>query len=228
MEEKQLEQINNLSKDELVEHINSYFNKQAKYSFVIAILWGIIAILSLFPGPYTSEYGILLPCLWFLLIVIYSFRFLEYRKLSKEDSAKGLLTRYDKYKKRDLSLIPICIILLCIPIYKIFAEKHFALNAVDWVSCIIIGLCILYLVWYFFSSKLRTKMEKSRSGNINQWVERLRELVEQEEGKSEEELTEFVSSHYAARIPFYEQARIMVKSEDFDLEALLSMLAPFL
>ena len=48
------------------------------------------------------------------------------------------------------------------------------------------------------------------------------------EGKSEEELTEFVSSHYAARIPFYEQARIMVKSEDFDLEALLSMLAPFL
>ena len=27
-------------------------------------------------------------------------------------------------------------------------------------------------------------MEKSRSGNINQYVERLRELVEQEEGKS--------------------------------------------
>lgn len=186
MKEKQLEQINNLSKDELVEHINSYFNKQAKYSFVIAILWGIIAILSLFPGPYTSEYGILLPCLWFLLIVIYSFRFLEYRKLSKEDSAKGLLTRYDKYKKRDLSLIPIFIILLCIPIYKIFAEKHFAPNVGEWIICILFGFFILYLAWYFFSPKFRTKMENYGRGNINQYVERLRKLVEQEEGKSEE------------------------------------------
>ena len=38
------------------------------------------------------------------------------------------------------------------------------------------------------------------------------------EGKSEEELTEFVNSHYALRMPFYEQARITVKSEDLDLE----------
>lgn len=38
------------------------------------------------------------------------------------------------------------------------------------------------------------------------------------EGKSEEELTEFVNSHYASRMPFYEQARITVKSEDLDLE----------
>ena len=186
MKEKQLEQINNLSKDELVEHINSYFNKQAKYSFVIAILWGIIAILSLFPGPYTSEYGILLPCLWFLLIVIYSFRFLEYRKLSKEDSAKGLLTRYDKYKKISRSLSPIGIILLSIYIYKMFAERHFAPNVGEWFFCIMIGLFILYLAWYFFSSKFRTKMENYGSGNINQYVECLRELVEQGEGKSEE------------------------------------------
>lgn len=44
------------------------------------------------------------------------------------------------------------------------------------------------------------------------------------EGKSEEELTEFVSSHYAARIPFYEQARITVKSEDLDLDALMKQI----
>ena len=186
MEEQQLDKINNRSKDEIVEHINSHFDKQAKSNIVITILWGIIAILSLFPGPYTSEYGILLPCLWFLLIVIYSFRFLEYRKLSKEDSAKGLLTRYDKYKKRDLSLIPIFIIFLCICIYEIFAEKHFAPSVADWIFCIIFGFFILYLAWYFFSSKFRTKIENYGSGNINQYVERLRELVEQEEGKSEE------------------------------------------
>ena len=48
------------------------------------------------------------------------------------------------------------------------------------------------------------------------------------EGKSEEELTEFVTWHYTSRIPFYEKAKITAKSEDFDLEALLSMLAPFL
>ena len=41
------------------------------------------------------------------------------------------------------------------------------------------------------------------------------------EGKSEEELTEFVNQHYASRMPFYEQARITVKSEDFDLEDLI-------
>ncbi len=41
------------------------------------------------------------------------------------------------------------------------------------------------------------------------------------EGKSEEELTEFVNQHYASRLPFYEQARIIVKSEDLDLDALI-------
>ena len=41
------------------------------------------------------------------------------------------------------------------------------------------------------------------------------------EGKSEEELTEFVNQHYASRLPFYEQARVIVKSEDLDLDALI-------
>ena len=48
------------------------------------------------------------------------------------------------------------------------------------------------------------------------------------EGKSEEELTEFVKQHYASRIPFYEQAKITVKSENLDLEALLSAFEPML
>ncbi len=174
MDEKQLEQINNLSKDELVERINRHFDKQAKYNFVIAILWGIISL-----GYYTSGYGILLVCAWFLLFLMYFLRFLEYRKISKEDSAKGLLTRYDKYKKISRSLIPIIIIFFCIGIYSIFAENHFAPNAVDWISCIILGLCILFFAWYFFSTKFRTKIERSGRGNINQYIERLRELVEQ-------------------------------------------------
>ena len=38
------------------------------------------------------------------------------------------------------------------------------------------------------------------------------------EGKSEAELTEFVTRHYTERLPFYEQAKITVKAEDFDLE----------
>lgn len=184
MEEKQLEQINNLSKDELVEHINSHFDTQAKSSLVIAILWGIIAIFSLLFNLYSSVYRILLACFWFLLFLMGFFQFWEYKKMSKEDSAKGLLTRYDKYKKINRSLIPIIIIFFCIGIYSIFAENHFAPNAVDWISCIILGVCILFFVWYFFSTKFRTKMEKSGSGNINQYIERLRELVEQEEGKS--------------------------------------------
>ena len=179
MEEKQLEQINNLSKDELVERINRHFDTQATSSLVIAILWGIIAIFSILFDLYTSGYEILLVCAWFLLFLMYFFRFLEYRKMSKEDSAKGLLTRYDKYKKISRSLIPIGIILLSIYIYKMFAERHFAPNVGEWFFCIMIGLFILYLAWYFFSSKFRTKIERSGRGNINQYIERLRELVEQ-------------------------------------------------
>lgn len=44
------------------------------------------------------------------------------------------------------------------------------------------------------------------------------------EGKSEAELTEFVREHYTSRLPFYEQARITVKAEDFDVEGLVEML----
>lgn len=43
-------------------------------------------------------------------------------------------------------------------------------------------------------------------------------------GKSEEELTEFVAQHYTSRLPFYEQAKITVKSEDLDLDNLLEMI----
>lgn len=43
-------------------------------------------------------------------------------------------------------------------------------------------------------------------------------------GKTEAELMEFVSQHYAARMPFYEQAQITVKSEDFDLEGLVLLI----
>ena len=43
-------------------------------------------------------------------------------------------------------------------------------------------------------------------------------------GKTEAELMEFVSQHYAARMPFYERAQITVKSEDFDLEGLVLLI----
>ena len=43
-------------------------------------------------------------------------------------------------------------------------------------------------------------------------------------GKSEEELTVFVEQHYTSRLPFYEKARITVKSEDLDLDDLVRQL----
>ena len=43
-------------------------------------------------------------------------------------------------------------------------------------------------------------------------------------GKTEAELTEFVNHHYTSRLPFYEQARITVKSEDLDLENLIELI----
>lgn len=43
-------------------------------------------------------------------------------------------------------------------------------------------------------------------------------------GKSEEELMEYVTWHYASRMPFYEQARITVKSENLEIEHLLQLI----
>lgn len=43
-------------------------------------------------------------------------------------------------------------------------------------------------------------------------------------GKSETELMEFVSEHYASRMPFYEQAKITVKSENLEIEHLMKLI----
>lgn len=43
------------------------------------------------------------------------------------------------------------------------------------------------------------------------------------ENKTEAELSEYIQQHYAERLPFYEQAHITVKSEDFDLENLMKL-----
>ena len=44
------------------------------------------------------------------------------------------------------------------------------------------------------------------------------------EGKTESELMEFVTRHYTERLPFYEQAKITVKAEDFGLESLIKQI----
>lgn len=41
------------------------------------------------------------------------------------------------------------------------------------------------------------------------------------EGKDEAELSAFVARHYTERLPFYEQAQITVKAEDFDLDGVV-------
>ena len=48
------------------------------------------------------------------------------------------------------------------------------------------------------------------------------------EGKSEAELTGFVNRHYASRLPFYEQARVTVKSEDLDMDDLMTTIKEYL
>ena len=44
------------------------------------------------------------------------------------------------------------------------------------------------------------------------------------DNKTEAELVEYIRHHYAERMPFYEQAHITVKSEDFDLESLIKLI----
>ena len=44
------------------------------------------------------------------------------------------------------------------------------------------------------------------------------------ENKTKEELAEYIRQHYASRLPFYEQAQITVKSEDFDLDGFMELI----
>lgn len=44
------------------------------------------------------------------------------------------------------------------------------------------------------------------------------------ENKTKEELTEYIRQHYASRLPFYVQAQITVKSEDFDLDGFMELI----
>ena len=62
----------------------------------------------------------------------------------------------------------------------------------------------------------RTKFQRDRDRILHS--KRKRPLTE---NKTEAELAEYIRHHYAERLPFYEQARITVKSEDFDLENLI-------
>ena len=44
------------------------------------------------------------------------------------------------------------------------------------------------------------------------------------EGKSEQELLEYVEQHYSERMPFYEKAHITVKGENLDAKEILSLI----
>lgn len=44
------------------------------------------------------------------------------------------------------------------------------------------------------------------------------------DNKNEVELAEYIRQHYAERLPFYEQAKITVKSEDFDLDNFMNLI----
>lgn len=44
------------------------------------------------------------------------------------------------------------------------------------------------------------------------------------EGKTEAELTEFVTQHYASRLPFYERAQMTMKAENFDMDGFIKLI----
>ncbi len=44
--------------------------------------------------------------------------------------------------------------------------------------------------------------------------------------KTEEELREYVESHYTSRMPFYDKAQYTIKAEDLDIDQLVKLLFP--
>lgn len=198
MEQKQIfkslnnkqDRINDMSKGELVSYINSYFAKQSKERLTEAIVFALMSALYIWNYVKGSMDDMILPVGFAAVSLFGLLRYLNYRKISRTDDASELLSTIDRLTGMEKKLIicglAILFFIFCYYLFVMIIDTDFAhLDILDYIFIPIFILLALFIACYVLSPKLRRKIFLSANSYAIKHVERLRELVEQEDEKSE-------------------------------------------
>ena len=196
MEQKQIfkslnnkqDRINDMSKGELVSYINSYFAKQSKERLALAIVFALSSALYIWNYVKGSMDDMILP-LGFAIVSIFGLlQYLNYRKISKVDDASELLSAIDRLTGPEIKVsiggLAIWFAIFCYYLYTMIIETDFAhLNTLDFIFFPIFILLDLFIACYIISPKFRRKFFRSTNAYAINHVDRLRELIQQEDEK---------------------------------------------
>lgn len=193
MKKKEFE---NLSKDELFEKIKEKYARKAKYDFVTGIVFGIFCLVYVyFLGDYTFP-SFLMPIILLVIALGKVLFSLMAKKIMKAENAEVLLSRYDAYTKKlgkctkklgkFLPFIAIlALFLIGYMIYNMITQINIErFGAVlFWLIIVFLVLCFLVLCFLFlFMMMILVKGNNAkRIGRKDEAIERLRELVNNEQ-----------------------------------------------
>ena len=198
MEQKQIfkslnnkqDRINDMSKGELVSYINSYFAKQRKERLAMAIVFALLSALYIRNYVKGLMDDMILP-LGFAAVSLFGLlQYLNYRKISKEDDARELLSTIDRLTGTEIKVsiggLAIMFTIFCYYLYTMIIDTDFAhLSTLDFIFFPIFIFLTLFIACYIISPKFRRKFFLSTNAYAINHVNRLRELVLQEDEKNE-------------------------------------------
>ena len=180
--------INKMSKEELVNYINSYFTKQSKERLAMAIAFVLVAALYILSYIKGSMDDIILP-LGFAAVSFFGLlQYLNYRKISKVDDASELLSTIDRLTGTEIKVsiggLAIMFTIFCYFLYTMIIEADFAHpDTLDLIFFPIFIVLTLFIACYIISPKFRRKFFLLTNSYAIKHVNRLRELVQQEDEK---------------------------------------------
>ena len=186
---KEQDGLNEMSKKELVDYIKNYFVKHARERLTEAIVFALMSALYIWNYVKGSMDDMILP-LGFAAVSFFGLlRYLNYRKISRTDDASELLSTIDRLtgmeKKLIIGGLAILFFIFCYYLFVMIIDTDFAhLDTLDYIFIPIFILLALFIACYVLSPKLRRKIFLSANSYAIMHVDRLRELVKQEDEKS--------------------------------------------
>ena len=180
--------INKMSKEELVNYINSYFAKQSKERLAMAIAFALLSAVYIWNHVRGSMDDIILP-LGFAAVSFFGLlQYLNYKKISKVDDASELLSTIDRLTGTEIKVsiggLAIMFTIFCYFLYTMIIEADFAHpDTLDLIFFPIFIVLTLFIACYIISPKFRRKFFLLTNSYAIKHVNRLRELVQQEDEK---------------------------------------------
>lgn len=196
MEQKQIvkssndkqDRINDMSKGELVEHINRYFAKKATEMLVLAILAAIVCVLFVLSYMKGAGQETIMMNLLAMAACCFSglIRYPGFKKLSKINDANELLSSHNRFMGHDITWIRsglvVALLIFGYVAYSLITEADFRnFDTFDCFFLAIFCLILFFCAGYVFFPKFRRMLIDSSNSYDIKYVKRLRELVEQED-----------------------------------------------